>query len=250
MIAAILNPTCIGFHVDCGTLVKGGLGVAMAFVLFIGSVLLLLSAVMGRRMGYLVLAVSFFGWLMIFSALWTFGFWSQGPSTPVDLGPRGAEPAWVVEAAGENVTALPYAQYEDYPAGAEWKTPTPGLSASVQSVTGAIQAYLAAQTNAKAGKGPFDPGAFQTTDFTVQNIAFAAAGKVSLAAAQAYYNGGGPTIVVYLRHDSGSVPRYSWMFLIGSALGLAIHLPFLDRTERKRKEILTGGTAPPWYGPA
>jgi hypothetical protein len=40
------------------------------------------------------------------------------------------------------------------------------------------------------------------------------------------------------------------MFLIGSVVGLAAHVPLLDRAERKRKQILTGGTAPPWYGPA
>jgi hypothetical protein len=40
------------------------------------------------------------------------------------------------------------------------------------------------------------------------------------------------------------------MVLIGSTLLFGAHLPFLDRAERKRKEILTGGTAPPWYGPA
>ena len=36
----------------------------------------------------------------------------------------------------------------------------------------------------------------------------------------------------------------------GSLVLFLIHLPFLDRAERKRKAILTGGTAPPWYGPA
>jgi hypothetical protein len=55
---------------------------------------------------------------------------------------------------------------------------------------------------------------------------------------------------VYSRHDSGSVPIYSWMFLIGSFGGFAVHLPILARAERERKDILTGGTAPPWYGPA
>ncbi|HEX9122757.1 MAG TPA: hypothetical protein VF984_05260 [Actinomycetota bacterium] len=245
----LLAASCLGFHMDCGTLLKGGLGVTMGFVLFIGSVLLLLSAVLGRKMGYLVLAVAFFGWMVIFSALWTFGFWSQGLQTPVDLGPRGAEPSWVVEAAGTSVSEFPYDQYKSYPGG-DWTEPSPGLSASVQSVSGAIQAYLAGQANAKVGKTQFEPGAFQTTDFTVQDIEFDTAGKVSLAAAQAYYNGGGPLITLYLRHDSGSVPRYSWMFLIGSIIGLAIHVPFLDRVERKRKQILTGGTAPPWYGPA
>jgi len=178
-----------------------------------------------------------------------FRSYSQGPSTPVDLGPRGAEPAWVVEAAGQNVTNLVYQQYKSYPDGQAWQGSRP--PASVTSVTGAIQSYLADQADAKAGiADPLAPNAFQTTDFTVQNIEFAQAGNVSLAAAQAFFNGGGPTVTLYMRHDSGSVPRYSWMFLIGSIVLFGAHLPFLDRAERKRKEILTGGTAPPWYGPA
>jgi hypothetical protein len=241
--------TCVGFHIPCDVLLKGGIGTLMGFVLFIGSVLLLLSAVFGRRMGYLVLAVSFFAWMIVLSSLWTFGFWSQGLATPVDLGPRGEEPAWVVEAAGENVQNLPFEQYNSYPDGKAWQGREP--PASVQSVTGAIQSYLAEQANADAGiNDPFAPNAFQTTDFTVQNIEFAASGDSSLAAAQGFYNGGGPTITLFLRHDSGSVPHYSWMFLIGSIVLFAAHVPFLDRAERKRKQILTGGTAPPWYGPA
>jgi hypothetical protein len=244
----IAAETCLTFHIPCDTLLKGGIGTVMGFVLFIGSVLLLLSAVFGRRMGYLVLAVSFFGWMIVLSSLWTFGFWSQGPQTPTNLGPRGSEPGWVVEAAGQNVENLPYQQYESYPTGQAWQGPKP--PASVQSVTGAIQSYLAEQANEEAGKEQFEPGAFQTTDFTVQNLAFAQTGDVSLAAAEAFYTGGGPTITLYMRHDSGSVPRYSWMFLIGSIVLFAAHLPLLDRAERNRKQILTGGTAPPWYGPA
>jgi hypothetical protein len=40
------------------------------------------------------------------------------------------------------------------------------------------------------------------------------------------------------------------MFLGGSILLFLIHLPLLDRAEKSRKEILTGGQAAPWYGPA
>ncbi len=243
--------TCVGFHVDCAILAKGGLAVVMAFTVFIGSVYLLLAAVFGRRMGYLVLAVAFFSWMILFSSLWTFGFFSQGPTTPVDLGPRGAEPGWLPIAAGFTPPAR-YPEYTDYPNGPEWKTPGTNVvvAASVQSATGAMQAFLANQANAKLGKATGEPGALSTSDFTVQNLKFATHGKVSLVAAQAFYNGGGPVVNVYAYHNSGSVIRYSWMFLIGSILGFAIHVPFLDRAERKRKEILTGGTAPPWYGPA
>ncbi len=250
MIAVISHPSCIGFNIDCETMLKGGFVVISAFVLFIGSVLLLLSAVFGRRMGYLVLAVSFFSWMILLSSLWTFGFYSQGVETPVNLGPRGTEPAWVVEAAGTNPEAT-YPEFAEYP-NEPWEVPGTNENAqeSVQGVTTAVQAFLAAQANEEIDKGPFEDGAFKTTDFNVTDIRFAAADDVSLSAADAYYTGGGPVVTLFLRHDSGSVPRYSWMFFIGSVIGLALHIPLLDRTEKKRKDILTGGTAPPWYGPA
>ena len=243
---------CLGFEIGCETLIKGGLTVIMSFVLFVGSILLVLAAVFGRRMGYLVLAVSFFGWMIILSSLWTFGFFSQGLETPVNLGPRGTEPAWVVEAAGTDPEPV-YEPFATYPTGKGWREPGDNDedTASVQSVTSATQGFLAEQANEVLGKGEHEPGALTTTDFTVQNIEFfPTEDGVSLAAAHAFFTDGGPILTVYLRHDSGSVDRYSWMFLIGSTLLFGAHLPFLDRAERKRKEILTGGTAPPWYGPA
>lgn len=242
---------CLGFDVACDTILKGGLSVVVGFVLFVGSVLLLLSAVLGRRMGYLVLATAFFGWMFLLSALWAFGFWSQGPETPTNLGPRGVEPSWVVEAAGVQPRA-PRDIFATYPDPATWRTPgtNEADAGSVQSVQSAVQGYLATLTNEELGLEPLAPGAVQTTDFTVRDIRFATEGEVSLAAARAFYNGGGPLLTVYLRHDSGSVPVYSWAFMIASLIGLAIHVPLLDRAERSRKEILTGGTAPPWYGPA
>ncbi len=65
----------------------------------------------------------------------------------------------------------------------------------------------------------------------------------------AFFTGGGPQTTVSMYYDGGSVARYSWMFLIASIILFAIHLPLLDRAERKRKQFLTGGTAPAWYGP-
>ena len=79
---------------------KGTLITICAFILFVGSIYVLLAAVYGLRMGYLVTAVAFFGWMTIQSGIWLFGFWSQGPETKTNLGPRGPDSAWIVDSAG------------------------------------------------------------------------------------------------------------------------------------------------------
>jgi hypothetical protein len=243
--------SCIGVNIACDTLAKG-LGVTVVgFVLFVGCVQLLLSAVLGRAMGYLVLGTAFFGWMFVLSALWTFGFYSQGIETPVDLGPRGAEPTWIVETAGVTPSDT-YDAFASYPDPATWKALGSGDAgdAARQSVTSAVQAFLAEHENEAAGLEEFSAEAFQGTDFAVQDVRFATEEDTSLAVARAYLVDGGPLITVYLHHDSGSVNRFSWLFMIVSFLAMVAHVPFLDRAEKKRKDILTGGGAPPWLGPA
>jgi len=242
-------PTCLGFHVECGILLKGGGAVIMALTLFVGSVYLVLAAVFGRWMGYLVMSVAFYGWLILLSSMWLFGFWAQGPTTKTNLGPRGSEPAWVPLEGNLDAVAVRYDTFSAYP-DAPWAEPTPGQESSVLSVSSVVTTFLADSANEQLGFAEGTPQAILNTQFTVDDIRFAPAGKVSLAVVRAYYTGGGPLITVMLYHDSGSVPRYSFMFLGSSILLFAAHLPLLDRAEKKRKEFLTGGTAPPWYGPA
>ena len=248
--------------------VFGYLTVAMAVIIFIGSIYLILAAVFGPRMGYLVLAVAFFGWMMIFSALWAFGFWSQGPTTKTNLGPRGVEPHWQPIAAGVRVASPRYPIVSRYPAKPwfEPTDPTDPRKASVGTVTTAVQDFLAAQANeelVKAGKEKpsqvksptgteeVGPNALvQPADFTVTDVAFTTSGHTSIAAARAVFNGGGPQLIVLSYHDPGDVPVYSFAFLAVSVLGFVVHLPFLDRAERRRKAVLTGGRAPQWLGPA
>lgn len=243
--------TCIGFDIACGTLFKGAGVVAMAFILFVGSIYLMLSFVFGKWMGYLVLAVSFSGWLLILSTLWFFGFWAQGPGTPTNQGPRGREPAWVVLEGGLSASGATYSTFTSFPGG-PWREPGPGQESSVQSVSSASTSFLAAQANAELGRDPLGTDAILSTQFTVDSVRFSPAedGKTSLAVVQAHFSGGGPLTTLALYHDSGSVPRYSAMFMAGSVLLFLIHLPLLDRAEKKRKAFLTGGSAPAWYGPA
>jgi hypothetical protein len=240
--------SCIGFAIDCDVLWKGALTVVMAAVIFIGCIWVLLAAVFGRRMAYLVLMTIFSSWLIILSASWLFGFWAQGVETPTNLGPRGSDPAWVVVDSGITLSSEEFPDADAYPGG-PWAALD--VDTSIQGVSGAVQTFLAEEANVELGVAEGDPTALETSAFNVENIRFATAdGDTSLAMAQGNFTGGGPQITVLLRHDSGSVPRYSYMFLGGSILLFLIHLPLLDRAEKSRKEILTGGQAAPWYGPA
>ncbi|GIU97358.1 MAG: hypothetical protein KatS3mg013_1161 [Actinomycetota bacterium] len=244
---------CLGFAIECETLWKGAGVVLAGFVLFVGSVYVLLAAVFGRWMGYLVLMVGFSGWMILQSALWLFGFWSQGPETPTNLGPRGAEPAWLVLDAGLRAGSDRYDLFERYP-GDPWREPTGETeeeAADLQSVQGAATSFLAEEANRELGLEPESAEAVTPTQFTVDTIRFATAPDgTRLAVVQAHFSGGGPLTTLSMYHDEGSVPRYSYMFLAGSVLLFAVHVPLLDRAERSRREFLTGGGAPPWYGPA
>ncbi len=160
--------------------------------------------------------------------------------------PRG----WWSRAACRRPTSF-YTTFDDYPSD-PWEAPTKGQDGSVQSVSSAATSFLAEQANEQLDRDEFASDAILGTQFTVDSVRFATAedDKTPLAVVQAHFAGGGPLTTLALYHDSGSVPRYSIMFMIGSTLLFLLHLPLLDRAEKKRKEFLTGGSAPAWYGPA
>jgi hypothetical protein len=68
----------------------GAIAVLVGFILLPGSVIMLLSANFGLRKGYLIGAVSFFGFLFMLSLIWTFGV----PGTPALTGPVGPQPTF------------------------------------------------------------------------------------------------------------------------------------------------------------
>jgi hypothetical protein len=242
--------SCLGFAVECGTLVKGVGVTVMALILFVGSVYLVLTAVLGRWLGFLVLLVCLAGWMVLQSSLWLFGFYSQGIETPTNLGPKGSEPAWTVLEATTAATSEAYAEFGAYP-NDPWAEPTASEAGAATTIEGNTQVFLAEQLNAQLGIAPEDPHAVLPTAFIVDDVRLAESDDgTPLAVARAHHVGGGPQWTVSMYEDSGSVPRYSYMFLGGSILLFLIVLPFLDRAEKKRKAFLTGGSAPAWYGPA
>jgi len=243
-----MEHNCLGFAIECATFWKGAGVTIMGFTLFIFSTYVLLTAIFGRWLGFLVLMVSFSGWMVLQSALWLFGFWSQGFETPTNLGPRGAEPAWIALEAAVDETSDRYETYSTWP-GDPWTEPETD-NADVQSASGAVTAFLAEQTNEELGIEETSPTAIQGSQFAIDSIRFADDGGTKLAVVQSHFAGGGPLWTVSLYFDTGSVPRYSYMSLGGSIVAFVVFLPLLDRAEKKRKDFLTGGGAPAWYGPA
>jgi hypothetical protein len=250
--------TCLGFHVECGTMFKGIGVTVMAFILFIGSVYLLLSAILGRWMAYLLVIVTFAGWLAVLSVMWLTGFFiSQGvPSnTPRNTGPQGQLPVWVPLSAGaQDPTGLDpkYSAFTKFPE-RPWTEITDPSDPQVQAAESVAQAFLAKEANAAHGiYDQFALNAVTTSQFMVDHVAFATAadGKTQLAVVVAHFASGGPRTVVAMYYDLGSVQRYGVMFLVFALLLLVTHLPLLDKAEKRRKAFLTGGAAPAWYGPA
>jgi hypothetical protein len=226
---------------------EGALITVAAFVLFLGSVWLLAAAILGVQMGYLVTATGFFGFMIILSALWAFG----APQTPAYLGPQGTLPHWVSVAQGQEVRSPTFPEVEEYPGG-PWEDPGDDArwAAEVEGATESFQGFLAERANEDLRAAGVE-GEVEPQDFQVRELRFTEAEDGTLlAAARAFSVTGGPEVMVFGYKDLGNEPVPSFLFLAGSIIGFAVHLPFLDRAERRRREVLTGGDQTPWRGPA
>lgn len=229
------------------TNIEGTLVVVSGVILFMGSVWLLLAAIFGVRMGYLQMAVGMFGFMIVLSAIWAFG----APGTPPNLGPRGELPHWVPVAQGSSLTSEQYPVVDRYPAD-PWESPEGDaeLETEADTAADAFTDFLAEEaTHELEGQGV--EGEIESDAFVVRDLRFAdAPDGTQLAAARAFSPAGGPEVTVVAFKDQGDEELPSWLFLGASVIGFAIHLPFLDRAERRRREILTGGSQAPWRGPA
>jgi hypothetical protein len=228
------------------TNIEGTLVVVLAFVLFGGAVWLLLSAVFGVRMGYLVAATGLFAFMIILSALWVFG----APGTPRFLGPKGELPTWIALKAGQDLTSSTFPVLDRYPDD-PWVTAQEdrSLTPEVEAASLGMQEFLAEEANIELRSQQIE-GEVAATDFQITDLEFTEVDGTPLAAARAFATGGGPEVEVFAYKDPGNEPVPSYIFLAASVIGFVVHLPFLDRAERRRKEFLTGGAQAPWRGPA
>ncbi len=184
--------------------------------------------------------------MVVLSALWAFG----APGTPAFLGPKGELPHWVAVGAGVELTSSTYPVLDEYPGG-PWTgaEDDPELSAEVEAASLTFQDFLAERANEQLERAGIE-GEVGSDDFRIEELRFTTVEGTDLSAARGFATTGGPEVIVFGFKDKGNEPLPSYLFLAGSILGFAAHLPFLDRAERRRREIITGGEQAPWRGPA
>jgi hypothetical protein len=119
----------------------------------------------------------------------------------------------------------------------------------VEPATLALQEFLAEEASAEVREAGIE-GQVTPEQFEIADLRFTTVDDTQLVGARAFANTGGPEVMVFGYKDPGNESLPSYLFLAGSVLGFLVHLPFLDRAERKRKEVLTGGEQAPWRGPA
>ncbi|PSO48978.1 MAG: hypothetical protein BRC31_09130 [Actinobacteria bacterium QS_5_72_10] len=96
--------------------------VPLGILVFFGTTYVLLRANLGTKRGYLVMATTFFGFMMLFSLFWGFGGWgtpqAKGP-TQLPGQPVGAlDPTWRPFAQDSQLAQQPdYQLVQDYPEG-------------------------------------------------------------------------------------------------------------------------------------
>lgn len=99
--------------------IKGIVAFSTMLLVFVGSVYLLLSMILGPRLGYLVLGSCFFGVMVLLSSIWVV----------TALGPKGPETTWNPLSAGPSLSTIDsefgHFDVSDYPEGS-WQAPAKG----------------------------------------------------------------------------------------------------------------------------
>ena len=122
---------------------RAQIAVPLGALLFFGSIYMLLRANLGTKRGYLVMATSFFGFMIIYGLFWTFG----APGTPPATGPQNLpgqeldayEDTWRAFAGDSALANDPnYEVVKTYPEGFSDTPADAGLPANVkgQAATG------------------------------------------------------------------------------------------------------------------
>ena len=226
---------------------KGLLVVLTAFVLLPGSVYMLLAANFGALKGYLIAATAFFGFMVMLSAIWTFGL----PGTPALTGPKGVEPTFRFFTI-DDPAAGTYDSVRDFQGGAGngWEAAPEGeaaagseegtLQADLQTASQRAVADLIEETNKDVEDSSeeldvtnLDPKVFYTIQDGTEVAAIVISPKDPPEGSGLERPDFAPKTTFAYR-DPGNPYLPSILFLVASVVLFVVHLFLLGLAERRR----------------
>ena len=127
---------------------------------------MLLAAIFGRWMGYLVLMVAFSGWMIMLSAIWRSASAPRAPTPDEPRAARRRSPAgWSLEAGSTSPQRPLSTTFAAYPEATRGREPGPDdedIAPRSQSVSsGRRPTFLAEQANEELGREEADPDAIR-----------------------------------------------------------------------------------------
>lgn len=201
----------------------GILAVASAILVFCGSIWLVLSMYVGRKLAYFIVASITLCVLLILSFVWSF----------VPLGPVGTLPEWKPLAVGQQPSSVafkPAARYPDKP----WYSP-PSDDTAAQNQAGAITTPATDALTAAIGSGKVKVFASASDAVADANsVRFLQQGNTLYGAIQfipVKPSANGAAVVV-MRWDVGDPLGQARLICFGVALLLLLHLVSLWLIER------------------
>jgi hypothetical protein len=230
------------------------ISLVIAVLALIGTIYVLLWSNLGARVGYLVLMVSFFAWMIILSAMGLFG----APGTTPGTGPRGAEPQWVAftpdseqgQAFREELATFPGDGWSELDASGKVFPGKIDAKGELENVRTAIKNGEAALALAQKTRPDFKPEDYSfrpskipatTPDeenpelFPPATAAYKQVGNTLLFGARIPATSKHPEIVVFAYRDRGKVFLYALLFLAVSLFGFVLHLMLLGRSEKNQR---------------
>ena len=220
-----------------------------AFLFFFVSVYLLLRSNLGTRRAYLVMASSFFGFMVILSLYWTTG----APGTPIATGPQNLpgqvanyyEPKWEPFAADSVIGDNQYPLVKSFPEGF---SPVPGDDQEVvDRVTTAVDQLQAFFSEGRAGvPGPIgenwvaagEPQLATAADNTqVVGVTFAPPfPEGSEEGEPGAPDTSGETYTAFAFYDPGFILFPSLVMVALAVIGFILHVLLLGWDENREKE--------------
>ncbi len=206
------------------TFAAGSAAFISSIIVFVGSVFLLMSLVMGARLAYMITASVTLSFTLMMALVWSYG-------TP--LGPVGDLPEWNPVDISTDLASLGFEASAEYPDG-DWEVPEEG-DAAASDLESSSTDYVATAIEDGTISDYEDPSLVGVVAESTRLLERGGTlyGMIALEGLEATEGEGGPPIYIVMDYDPGNPSGPARMIAAGTFVLLAGHLVLLSRMEKR-----------------